>query len=398
MGLVCSTPQPNEATSHLNDNFGEGTGEAMQRLADLLGRVDKGVNGGSSMTHPYLVNLGLIVKQVEQERRYPKPITSGSKFADLGVLRRATRYAAFASAAYCSGKRAIAETIGSFDPEDIKYLRDDATGHSSHPAFFVADDPETDEIVLCIRGSRTAGNALREIVCSKEPFMGGKVHSGLLEKAKFVVRTVQDEMVRISRDSPRKGIAVVGHSLGAGIAILATILLCGDGSPFARFMAARKVKCFAFASPPTFEPLWALPPWVHASTYSFVHNMDCVPRACLGTLSKLLLAVKEVDSLSLTSLQRMLYLRGDYELPQTLPDYVEIPDSLQDTLASLFGIGTIIILFRGSDGVMQCESCTPAMTDRLLMHPEMAADHSMVNYEKAIDNAYTVLRQQKFCC
>jgi len=367
----------------------------MQRLAEMLARVDIAVNGSQSISHPYLVNLGLIVKQVEQERRYPRPITSGSKFVDLGVLRKASRYAAFASAAYCTGKRSIAENIGSFDPDDIKFIREEANGN---PAFFVADDPETDEFVLCIRGAKTAGRALREIVYSKEPFMGGKVHSGLLEKAKFVVRTVQDEMVRISRDSPRKGIAVVGHSLGAGIAILATILLCGDGSPFARFMVARKVKCFAFASPPTFEPLWALPPWVHASTYSFVNNMDCVPRACLGTLSKLLLAVKEVDSLCLTSLQRMLYLRGDYELPQTLPDYVELPDSQQDTLASLFGIGTIIILYRGSDGVIQCDTCTPAMMDRLLMHPSMAADHLMLSYEKAVDDAYAVLRAQRFCC
>mmetsp|Transcript_50393 Transcript_50393/g.157766 ORF Transcript_50393/g.157766 Transcript_50393/m.157766 type:complete len:399 (-) Transcript_50393:97-1293(-) len=398
MGLVCSGTQPNEATSHLKDNFGEGTGDMMQKLAELLGRVDKVVNGSSSMSHPYLVNLGLIVKQVEQEHRYPRPITSGSQYADLSVMRRATRYAAFASAAYQRGKRAIAEHIGSFDPEDIKFILEDSTGQGVFPSFFVADDPESDEIVLCIQGARTAGDALQEILCSKEPFMGGKVHSAILDKAKFVVRTVQDEMVRISRDSPRKGIAVVGHSLGAGIAILATILLCGDGSPFARFMAARKVKCFAFASPPTFEPLWALPPWVHASTYSFVHNMDCVPRACLGTLGKLLLAVKEVDSMSLSAVQRMLYLRGDYELTQTLPDYVEIPDSQQEALASLFGIGTIILLYRGIDSIIRCENCTPAMTDRLLMHPEMAADHLMASYEKAIDDAFTLLRSQKICC
>jgi len=397
MGLVCGTPLPHEARSHLHESFGQTTAETMQKLAELLTRVDKAVSGGTSMTHPCLVNLGMIIKQVEQEGRYPKPITSGSKFTDLGVLRKASRYAVFASAAYCNSKRAMAEYVGSLDAEDIKYLRDDSS-FLGNPSLFIADDPETDDIVLCIRGTASAADALQEVVCSKEPFLGGKVHAGVLEKAKFVVKVVQDELVKVSRDSPRKGIAVVGHSLGAAIAILATILLCGDGSPFAQHMSARKVKCYAFAPPPTFEPLWALPPWVHASTYTFVHNMDCVPRACLGTLSKLFLAVKEVDSLSLSALQRMVYLRGDYELPQTLPDYVDIPNELQDTLASLFGIGTIITLYRAEDGAMQCETCTPSMIDRLLMHPEMAGDHMMGLYEKAIDDAYTQLRSKKLCC
>jgi len=178
----------------------------------------------------------------------------------------------------------------------------------------------------------------------------------------------------------------MGHSLGAGAAILATLLLCGDQRPLSRLMAASKVKCYAFAPPPTFEPLWALPPWVHASTYSFVHNMDCLPRACLGTVAKLYLAIRHVDALPLTTQQRVAYLRSDILLDHTLPDFVEIPAESQASLGSIFGVGSIILLYK-KDGKMQCDTVSPHMTDRILMCPSMLSDHSISNYEHAIHEA-----------
>mmetsp|Transcript_139942 Transcript_139942/g.390134 ORF Transcript_139942/g.390134 Transcript_139942/m.390134 type:complete len:400 (-) Transcript_139942:102-1301(-) len=399
MGLSCCKSDgihALRAKSHLDENFGQGTADALQKVSELLGMVDKTISGGKSMNNPVLVNLGMILKQVEQERRYTQPITSQFKFGDVKVMRKAARYARFASASYFEDKKNISEYIGSLSAEDIKYL------HNSDsplcPSFFVAADPETGEIVLCIRGTSTAADALSDVVCTKEPFLGGRAHSGILESAKHVVEAAKDHVVRLSQESPRKSIAIVGHSLAAGTAVLTTILLSGDGSPFSRLMAAAKVKCFAFAPPPVFEPLWALPPWVHASTYSFVNNMDCVPRACLGTLSKLFLAMKQVDALPMTPLQRLAFLRGDYELEHQLPDYVEIPQELQTSLGSLFGVGMIILFYRGEDGQTHCETITPAMTDRILLHPDMVNDHLMSGYEKSTAEVCAQLKSKVFCC
>lgn len=259
-------------------------------------------------------------------------------------------------------------------------------------------DPDTNEIVLCIRGSENAAGALAEVVCTKEPFLGGRAHSGILDNARLVVEAAREHVVKLSQDSPRKSIAIVGHSLGAGTAIFATILLSGDGSPFSRLMAGGKVKCYAFAPPPVFEPLWALPPWVHASTYTFVNNMDCVPRACLGTVSKLFLAMKQVDALPMTPLRRLAFLRGDYELEHQLPDYVEIPQELQGTLGSLFGVGMIILFYKGEDGLTKCETITPHMTDRMLLHPDMVDDHLMSGYEQATAEVLKQMRYRAVCC
>merc|ERR1719150_1656659 len=111
--------------------------------------------------------------------------------------------------------------------------------------------------------------------------------------------------------------------------------------------------------------------------------MDCIPRACMGTLGKLYLAMKQVDALPITTEQRVAFLRGDYKLEHTLPDFVEIPQEFQTSLGSLYGIGMIILLYRGEDGQVHADTLPPHMTDRLLMHPAMLRDHAIAGYEQA---------------
>merc|ERR1719188_2975439 len=102
------------------------------------------------MTHPFIVNLGMILKQVEQEQRYEKPLTSGSSFADRQGLKKAVRYARFCAAANLGDKSAFAKSIGHIQADDIRQVHI-SSGGKMDPGFFVASDPETGEIVLCIQ-------------------------------------------------------------------------------------------------------------------------------------------------------------------------------------------------------------------------------------------------------
>lgn len=378
------------ARSYLDERFGHGTSDAFQRVVELLGRVEPQMKGPAfqRMSHPYMVNLGMVLKQAEQQRRYPRPMTSGARFEDARVLRKAARYSRYAAAAHYNEKRAIADCIGGLHSDDIKHVQQAAVLTTS--SYFVAVDPETDDVVLCIRGAASAAEALAESVSPKEALLGGRAHAGMLENAKLVVESVMKIMMRLSQESPRKGIAIVGHSIGGGVAALTTILLSAEGCPFAKLMAAGKVKCYAFAPPPTFEPLWALPAWVHGSTYSFVHNMDCVPRTCIGTVAKLYLALQEVDQLPFTIEKRLAYIRDEAKIDEQLPDFAEIPQDMSAQVGSLFAVGTIIVLFRGEDGAMHCEAAAPHMTDRIIIHPDLIHDHAVACYEKAFDD----LRQQ----
>lgn len=198
--------------------------------------------------------------------------------------------------------------------------------------------------------------------------------------------SVVKNIMALSTEMPRKGIAIVGHSLGGGTATLATILLSADGCPFAKLMAAGKVKCYTYGAPPTFEPLWALPSWVHSSVSAFVWRMDCVPRTCVGTVGKLYFALKQVDELPIPLERRLAYLRDECAVPHHLPDYTEPPEDIAGLLGSLFCVGTILVLYRGVDGLPRCETASPRMLDRLLVHPSMVHDHAAACYQKAFED------------
>lgn len=398
MGGACCSSEAAAASfarSHVDERFGAGTADDLQRIVELLTRVELKISGGRRMSHPLMVNLGMVLKQVEHERRYATPMTSGARFEDARVLRKAARYARYAAAAYFSDKRSIADTIGGLQTDDVKHVHQSTVLLCS--SYFVAIDPETDDIVLCIRGVGSAADALMEVVSPKEPLLGGRAHAGALESAKLVVESVVKNIMRLSQESPRKGIAIVGHSMGGGVAALTTILLSADGCPFAKLMAAGKVKCYAFAPPPTFEPLWALPAWVHGSTYSFVFNKDCVPRACVGTVAKLYLALKEVDEMPIPIERRLAYLRDECQLSQPFPDYLEIPQEMSASVGSLYEVGTILVLYRGQDGLVRCEAAAPHMTDRILLSPHLVHDHSITAYEQAFEDLRSQLSGADGC-
>ena len=67
-------------------------------------------------------------------------------------------------------------------------------------------------------------------------------------------------------------LVITGHSLGAGVATLLTILLYHEKC----FPKKQRIRCFAFAPPPTFYPLSAAPEAVNATT-AYIHGDDTVP-------------------------------------------------------------------------------------------------------------------------
>jgi hypothetical protein len=370
----------------LDDGFGQGTADAVEQVGDILTEVHRELFDGKQMIHPPMVNLGIILKQVMQEKRYDTPLTSGRRFNDRGVMQRAARYARYASTPAGLDKAGVVEHIGALQAEDILHLHRSTSMQCPH--FFVTQDPETTELALCVQsGLQEDSEAMRDAVSTKETFLGGRAHSEIANRAKQVVKSVKEVLSLMITEQPRRNVVVIGHGLAGGTAILAMTLLAGEDGPLRRHMAAGKVKCYAFAPPPIFEPLSALPSWVHDATYTFINNMDCVPRACLGTVSKLLLALQHVDALPLTTTERVAFLRGSYSLEEKLPDYVEAPQDYLVKLGTLCLVGNIILLYQGELGEIHCETITPEMADRILIHPAMLKDHTMKGYEEATSAA-----------
>mmetsp|Transcript_32778 Transcript_32778/g.94127 ORF Transcript_32778/g.94127 Transcript_32778/m.94127 type:complete len:395 (-) Transcript_32778:114-1298(-) len=385
MGLSAPCCMPGEeqalqAHCLLREVFGEVTAETLQRVADLLACTEVSLAPGATSAYPPIVNLAMILKQVDDRKRFAMPPSSGRRFAERSVLKRAARCAKFVSAARLNERDAIATYVGGLHADDIRSIQ--APASPRRPGFLLAVDPGSADIVLAIQHDASAATADVEVSCTLEPFHGGHTHAGMLECARHVVDAIASTIVSLSLEFPRKAIAITGHGLGAGIAVLTTVQLCGDGCPLRHAMKSSRVQCYAFGPPPTFEPLWALPSSIRSSTFAFVHGMDCVPRLCLGSLSKLLVMVRQVDALPLTGLQRMAFLRGSLDMDYCVPDNVILMEE-EKPLGSLAVVGTILLIYRGEDEVLQCERLPAALTEQLLVHRDMVNDHIMPLYEQA---------------
>mmetsp|Transcript_87706 Transcript_87706/g.174066 ORF Transcript_87706/g.174066 Transcript_87706/m.174066 type:complete len:398 (-) Transcript_87706:126-1319(-) len=368
--------------SCLCEGFGEATTEALQKVAELLAKAEVTLPGYPSSTYGHMLNLGMILKQVDDLERYAAPPTSGQQVGDRRLLKAAARCTLFASAACLGDKQAVAKYVGGISAADVRCL------HSSYsprrPAFMVVIDAARETTVLCVRVDAGSSLLLPDITCSVEPFCMGKAHAGLLEMAKYVAENVKELLVNLSLEFARNSIAITGHGFAAGVAVLAMMILSMEGGPLCWAMQAGKVRCYAFGPPPIFKPLWALPGWVHSSTYSFVNHMDCVPRTCLQSICGLLVAVSQVDALPLTALQRMGFVRGEVQLGFRLPSRTMCTANNTEVEAgNLSVVGTLLLFCRDADRRLRCDILKPEMLSQFLLHRDMANDHMIALYEQA---------------
>jgi len=114
---------------------------------------------------------------------------------------------------------------------------------------------------------------------------------------------------------PGYGLAITGHSLGGGVAILFTMLLVHHRSRMLRDshvdrrhvpFADVDVHCVAFGSPPVFAPLSAVSDEANQCIQCIVHEDDAVPRLSLLTVRELLQLLRKVSDADPTFVQELL--------------------------------------------------------------------------------------------
>lgn len=417
MGNQCVAAQPSvmDARARMRESHGDELSKALSELAPLLNNMNDQIFQ-KPLKHDALVNLGMIVTQCKQEERYTRPLMSGKKFTDMAVLMKAHRFASYARAA-CKNR----------EEEILKIIEEDAMGGNIQihhvqmptgrlamptgkldlakgracPGYFIATDKASNEIVLSIRGKALPHDAIHDITTETVPFLEGTTLKKQLASCEELIKQSKEHLEAALQASPDCGLSVVGHGLGAGIAVLATVQAFGEGSAVESLLKKGKVKCYAFSPPPIFEPVGSLLMHRTSAIYSFINGMDCVARASPATLGKLLLAVRSVDDLTIDHPTRLDFLGGDAEedaVTHKLPDVQDLPEDLGKELKSLSCIGTTILLFKAKDGRMNCEKLVGSGIDRILIHPDMATDYKMESYEESLGEVLVQLQATKGCC
>eukprot|EP00163_Fabomonas_tropica_P004627 TRINITY_DN14074_c0_g1_i1.p1 TRINITY_DN14074_c0_g1~~TRINITY_DN14074_c0_g1_i1.p1 ORF type:complete len:602 (+),score=108.89 TRINITY_DN14074_c0_g1_i1:159-1964(+) len=227
-------------------------------------------------------------------------------------ITESMRFLDFASRAY--------EGAGSTGIPFRDILLEDLQGSELRaPRHLVAIDHLTRSIVVAVRGTFSFADVITDLAARSVPCpeLGGYCHEGILHAATALIDRVDDAVHEGISRYPAYRIVVTGHSLGAGTAILLTMLLQRKRQEY-HIDQRVPLRCYAFAPPPCYGPLDSIPKPVDGDDmhiYTFVHNVDVVPRASFSSLFAFAEALHRIDALPLTPLQRMQILANPTSYP-----------------------------------------------------------------------------------
>ena len=154
------------------------------------------------------------------------------------------------------------------------------------PPFFLVCHEATKSIVLCIRGTWNLKDYLADLNCSTTRWESGCAHEGiaLIANSLFTNEALNQTIVNALQAHPDFRVVAVGHSLGAGIAALLTIL-------WRTRHLFNDAVCFAIAPPPILSPEVAEKGV--GFVYSFVNEDDLVPRLSKKALEEAIQLVRD---------------------------------------------------------------------------------------------------------
>ncbi|KAF4747723.1 hypothetical protein FOZ62_027115, partial [Perkinsus olseni] len=175
--------------------------------------------------------------------------------------------------------------IASHCPEIREVLHLSQPSGANEPVYFIAIDNEG-SLILSIRGTASIADTITDLMCDNAPLTQSdqdyQVHRGIGTAARNVVSDALPHLVELMQRKDAKRLVVTGHSLGAGTAILASILIARQ-LPY-------EVDCYAFAPPPVTTTTSPRIP-ANLKLQSFINEDDIVPRLSLRGAEELLDAV-----------------------------------------------------------------------------------------------------------
>ena len=145
-------------------------------------------------------------------------------------------------------------------------------------------------IVASIRGTASALDAMRDLIINPSPLYGGMVHSGMRDEANEVITKLKPLIDKTLLQYPDYGVVFTGHSLGAGAASIATLILQ---------TSYQHLNAYCFACPSCVSA--DLLPRLSSSVISVTNMHDAVPRMNSSAMHKAYDAISSADWLQVAT-------------------------------------------------------------------------------------------------
>lgn len=220
---------------------------------------------------------------MQQRKRRVKTVRferEGKKLDTRDLVPRLLRYVRVCDAVYASS---TAQFCKEARVDESMVVRSHSGGVFS-PKYVLLLDHEQRVVVLVVRGSASILDFCTDVCLINEAFRGGQGHRGMVHAANWLVRHVREELADLTEKYPDYALVTTGHSLGAGVAALATMVL----KP-----SFPSVHCYAFATPASVTRELAEECYDYVT--SVVNGDDCVPRLHQHSMLKLQDEISKFD-------------------------------------------------------------------------------------------------------
>ncbi|CAL5401006.1 unnamed protein product [Camellia sinensis] len=136
------------------------------------------------------------------------------------------------------------------NPDWVILRKNDKETQENVSPYMIYLDHDNADIVVAIRGLNVAKESDYKVLLDNKlgqtKFNGGYVHNGLLKAAQWVLDAECEVFREVIERYPSYTLTFAGHSLGAGVVTLLTILVIQNREKFGN-IERKRIRCFAIA-------------------------------------------------------------------------------------------------------------------------------------------------------